>query len=130
MTVGEKIRQRRKVLGLSVEFLAKELGISRATLYRYEDSSIEKIPANTLEKLCKLLQMSPTQLMGWKEEPKKEEELPVNFATPSEALAFILKMPTLAAYGGYNIEEMDDETLVEFANEILQQIKLVSYKYK
>ena len=43
---------------------------------------------------------------------------------------FMLKMPTLAAFGGYNPDEMSEETIVEFANEILQQLKLVSYKYK
>lgn len=32
--------------------------------------------------------------------------------------------------GGYNPDEMSEETIVEFANEILQQLKLVSYKYK
>ena len=28
-------------------------------------------------------------------------------------MAFILKLPTLAAYGGYNIDSMDDETIKE-----------------
>lgn len=41
-----------------------------------------------------------------------------------------MKMPSLAAYGGYDPDSMDEETIIEFANEILQQLKLVSYKYK
>lgn len=45
-------------------------------------------------------------------------------------MEFMLKMPTLAAFGGYNPDEMSEEIIVEFANEILQQLKLVSYKYK
>ena len=45
-------------------------------------------------------------------------------------MAFILKMPVLAAYGGYDINSMDEETIIRFANEILEQLKLVSYKYQ
>ena len=45
-------------------------------------------------------------------------------------MEFLLKLPTIAAYGGYNPEKMDDETMLAFANEILQQLQLVSYKYK
>lgn len=58
------------------------------------------------------------------------EELPQAFNNPQEALSFILKMPALAAYGGYDLSKMDDKKLLEFANEILAQIRLVSYKYK
>ena len=45
-------------------------------------------------------------------------------------MEFIIKTPTLAAFGGYDPDSMSDETIVAFANEILQQLKLVSYKYK
>lgn len=45
-------------------------------------------------------------------------------------MEFILKLPTLAAYGGYDLDKLDDRKIMEFANEILQQLKLVSYKYK
>ena len=52
------------------------------------------------------------------------------FDNAQDAMEFIIKTPTLAAFGGYDPESMSDETIVEFANEILQQLKLVSYKYK
>ena len=35
MTTGEKIRARRKELGLSVDELAAKVGKNRATIYRY-----------------------------------------------------------------------------------------------
>ena len=49
---------------------------------------------------------------------------------PKDAMEFLLKLPTVAAYGGYDPSKMDDETMVAFANEILQQLQLVSYKYR
>lgn len=130
MTVGERIKEIRKQKKISVEYLAKELGVSKTTVYRYEDSSIEKIPLQVFDKLCELLDVSAAELMG--NVPKKNEipELPNQFDNAQDAIEFIIKTPTLAAYGGYDPESMSDETIVESANEILQQLKLVSYKYK
>lgn len=54
----------------------------------------------------------------------------VEFITPEEAITFILKQPALAAYGGYDINEMSNEEIIEFANELLNQLKLLGYKYK
>ena len=45
-------------------------------------------------------------------------------------MEFLLKTPTLAAYGGYDPSKMSEETIMNFANEILNQLQLVSYKYK
>lgn len=43
MKIGERIRQRRKEIGLSVDELAEILGKNRATVYRYESNEIEKL---------------------------------------------------------------------------------------
>lgn len=130
MTIGERIKEIRKQKGISVEYLAGQLGVSKTTIYRYEDSSIEKIPLQIFDKLCELLGVTAAELMG--NAPKKAEipELPTHFDNAQDAMEFIIKTPTLAAYGGYDPSNMSDETIVEFANEILQQLKLVSYKYK
>jgi hypothetical protein len=57
-------------------------------------------------------------------------ELPSSFNNAQDAMEFIIKTPSIAAYGGYDIDSMSDETIVEFANEILRQLRIVSYKYK
>jgi len=65
MTVGERIRQRRKQIGLSVDFVANELGKDRATIYRYESDEIENLPLPILIPLAKVLKTTPMYLMGW-----------------------------------------------------------------
>lgn len=70
MTVGERIKQRRKELGLSVDEIAKKLGKNRATIYRYESNEIENMPLDVIEPLARVLNVSPAYLMGW--EDKKE----------------------------------------------------------
>ena len=64
MTTGEKIRARRKQLGLSVDDLAARLGKNRATIYRYESDAIE-MPAAFLKPLADALDMEPGELMDW-----------------------------------------------------------------
>ncbi len=128
MRIGERIKEMRKARGLSADEVAEKLGVSLSTLYRYENSSISKVPIDVIDKLCTVLGVTTSELMG--NESAEGEELPASFANAEQAMAFMLKMPVLAAYGGYDIESMDDKTIVEFANEILSQLKLVSYKYK
>lgn len=131
MTIGERIKAIRQSKKISVEAIAKELGVSKTTIYRYEDSSIEKIPVNVFDKLCSILGVTPAELMGnTMNEPEKNIFIPEKFVNAQDAMEFLIKTPTLAAYGGYNPESMSDETIVAFANDILHQLLLVSYKYK
>lgn len=65
MTVGERIKQRRKALGLSVDELATKVSKDRATIYRYESNEIENMPVTLLGPLAKALDITPAELMGW-----------------------------------------------------------------
>lgn len=135
MELGQRLKAKRKEKKLSAEYIAKELGVSVSTVYRYEDSSIVKIPVSTFEKMCNILETTPAEMMGnipekSHDKNNNEKKLPETFEDPKEAMEFLLKLPTVAAYGGYDPSKMDDETMVAFANEILQQLQLVSYKYR
>jgi transcriptional regulator with XRE-family HTH domain len=58
MTIGERIKNRRTELGLSVDFVAAKLNKNRATIYRYESDEIENLPITILEPLAVILQSS------------------------------------------------------------------------
>lgn len=64
MNVGQRIKARRKELGISAETLAAKLGMSPSTIYRYESGSIEKLDSNKLEPIADALYTSPLELMG------------------------------------------------------------------
>lgn len=65
MTVGERMKYRRKELKVSAEQVAQQLQVSPATIYRYEKGDIEKVPSHILLKIADVLQISPAWLMGW-----------------------------------------------------------------
>lgn len=130
MTIGERIKNKRKERNISADSLAELLGVSRSTVFRYENSSIEKIPVHVFDRLCEILEVTPEELRGDEVIKADPVELPTEFHDAQAAMEFIIKTPMLAAYGGYDPSGMSEETIVAFANEILQQLKLVSYKYK
>lgn len=68
MNIAERIKQKRKSLDLTADEIAKKLGISRASYYRYENQEIYNMPITMLEPLSKILHVSPIWLMGWGDE--------------------------------------------------------------
>ena len=67
MTFGERIKHRRKTLGLSAEEVAEKMGVSAATVYRYESSDILNMGIDKLELIAKALKTTPAAIMGWEE---------------------------------------------------------------
>lgn len=65
MEIHERIKKRRKELGLSAEAVAEKLDISPATMYRYENNEIKKFPIDILMPLANVLHTTPAYLMGW-----------------------------------------------------------------
>lgn len=71
--IGKRIRNRRKELDMSVDELADKLGKNRATIYRYENGEVDKLPIDVFEPLAMILQTTPAQLLGWNVDRKDEE---------------------------------------------------------
>lgn len=46
MTVGDRIRKQRELLGFSQTELAEKVNISKQTLYKYEKNIITNIPSD------------------------------------------------------------------------------------
>lgn len=75
MSVGERIKQRRKELGISADDLGKVLGKDRSTVFRYEKGDIEKLPVDILRPIAAALHTTPEYLMGWEEVQKNNDIL-------------------------------------------------------
>ena len=77
MNVGQRIKNRRKELGMSADKLAELINKNRATIYRYEKNEIENMPYDVIEPLAKVLNVSPAYLMGWEERSAPLDSLPI-----------------------------------------------------
>lgn len=77
MNVGQRIKNRRKELGMSADKLAELINKNRATIYRYEKNEIENMPYDVIEPLAKVLNVSPAYLMGWEDRANSLDSLPI-----------------------------------------------------
>lgn len=68
MSIGERIKARRKEIGMSAEQVADKLGVSPATIYRYESNDIANMRIDKLEPIADVLHTTPAYLMGWEDE--------------------------------------------------------------
>ena len=75
MTIGERIKNRRIELGMSVDDLARALGKNRATVYRYESNYIQSYKPDVLAALAKALNTVPSYFYGYDDLPPDD---PVN----------------------------------------------------
>lgn len=62
--VGARIKERRKELNIPAAVLAERIGLSKATIHRYENGDIKNIKMPVLEAMAGVLQVNPLWLIG------------------------------------------------------------------
>jgi transcriptional regulator with XRE-family HTH domain len=107
MTIGNRIKNRRKYLKMSADELGKRLGKDRSTIYRYEKGDIENLPLDILEPIANALETTPQYLMGW-----DEKTAPENGSGLSEAKKQLLDLAE-------NCSEEDAEKLLQMMQILL-----------
>ena len=72
--IGDRIRKFREENGLSQVELAKRAGVSKQTMYKYENGIVTNIPSDKIEIFSKIFGVSPAVLMGWDGEDSEESD--------------------------------------------------------
>lgn len=116
LTIGERIKQRRKELDLSVEDVATKLNKNKATIYRYESNEIENLPITILEPLAEALQTTPAYLMGWDIGIK---EIPIKYIDISKEEHLILS----------NFSKLNDLGKNEANKRVAELTEIAKYSY-
>lgn len=65
--MGQKIFELRKQLGLTLEDVAKAVGVGKSTVRKWETGIIANMRRDKIASLAKVLHTSPAYLMGWEE---------------------------------------------------------------
>lgn len=93
MEMKEIIRNRRSELGLTLEDVARRVGVSRGTVQRWEKGLLQNPGRDKIASLAAALQVSPEYLLGWTEDPGLKMEQDLASATASlteEEIASVL----------------------------------------
>ncbi len=67
-TVGERIRDLRIRNNLTLDDVAKYLGVGRQAVYKYEHGTVTNIPLENIEKMAKLFNVAPGYISCWTDE--------------------------------------------------------------
>ena len=67
MSIGSRIKDRRKQLNLTQDELADRLKTTKQTIYKYEKGIVTNLPSDRIEQLANALETTPAYLMGWEE---------------------------------------------------------------
>ena len=83
MDTGTKIKALRASAGMTQEELGKLLGVKRAAINKYETGIIVNLKRSTIEKLCKIFNVTPQFLLDDDYIPEEKVETKVEPAAPS-----------------------------------------------
>lgn len=75
MAEGERIKALRLKRGMSQVELADTIGVTKQSLYKYENGIITNIPSDKIEELATALLTTPAYLMGWDDDPNDWETI-------------------------------------------------------
>lgn len=101
MELGEKIKHLRKEARMTQEELGDLIGVTKASVQKYENGSIVNLKIETINKLSNIFNVTPAYLMGW---DKFDEELSVQDI--QDEVKFIKKIQDQFGYVGtelYNV---------------------------
>lgn len=76
MEIGAIIRSRRELLGMTLEDLAKKIGVNKSTISRWETGDIDNMRREKISSLADALKISPMVILGRAEpEPLDPEDI-------------------------------------------------------
>lgn len=76
MTTGERIKELRLQNGMTMEELAKKLGLQKAAIYKYENGLVVNLKRSVIEKLSQIFNVSPSYIMCLEDSPLKSPTIP------------------------------------------------------
>lgn len=106
--------------------LCKEAHLAQSTLSDILNGKAKNPNTKTLQKIADALGVSVNEFFDGDSEQgiiKKYDNIP-DFEDAEEAMKFILEQPSLMAYGGYSLKDMDKEELIELANDLLFALRI------
>lgn len=109
---------------LTMKELGEKVGKSESAVsYWISGKSLPRM--GTVQQLADLFSITTDEMVyGDNSQDVKD------FSTVEEAMQYILRMPVVSAYGGYDLDKMSDEEIIQFANKLTGVFKMLAEEYK
>lgn len=130
--LGDRVKELRIRRNLTQKQLADDLNLSQSTIGMIE-SGKRDASNELLIKIANYFNCSTDYLLNIKDNKSAEnkeqelitkyEDMP-DFKNAEDAIKFILEQPMLMAYGGYDLKNMEEDEILEIANDMLLSLKI------
>lgn len=132
---AKNVRYLRKKFNMGQDELADKLGYKSYTTIQKWESSDSEPTLSTLHKIADIFNISINSLVdvNLENEGNKEEldnSIPSHFTSAKEAMKFMLNQTVVMGFNGLDITKLSEEEQIQYANDMLDMMKLVSLKYK
>lgn len=138
--LGKRIKGLRENYGMTIKELSDKSGVGQSTISEIETGKAKNPKSETLSKLASALNVTVDVLLTdkWDDEYNPNGELAkqvkfiesLKLGTAEDAMKFILQQPSLMAFGGYNLDDLSEEEIMDLANDMLLAMKLSIEKKK
>ena len=129
ITFAMRLKKLREQKRLNQTELANLLKVSNGSISKWERGDWQP-DYETLENIADTFNVTIDYLLGRSDSKQEFNESQMNFSTPQEALSFILKQDMVADFGGYDLDNMSDDEIMEMADDIADMLKIISRKHK
>lgn len=108
--------------------MVKALGFKYTTFNDwYNGKTYPRI--DNIEKIANYFGIAKADLIEDVDESDRTSKYPATFTDPVQAREY-LSLHQIFGSDGFNVTKLDDEEVIEFANEVMKQMELISYKFK
>lgn len=77
MTMGDRIKARRKMVHLTQDEFGELLGVQKSAVAKWENGRVENIKRSTIQRMAQILECSPSYLLGFDEDKPNTIQLTV-----------------------------------------------------
>ena len=127
MSLGQIIKNIRNSKGYSLNDIREKTGLSKSSLSNIEND-VNNPTIDTLDKISNALGVT-TEYLIIKSKNEYYKEPTGKFTTATEAMKFILDQPVIRGSGGFDLNKLTERELLSFANDLLEQLEFLGYKY-
>ena len=123
--IGERIKERREEMNLSAWEVAEQLGLSKATIHRYESGEIKKIKLPIIESIASILKVNPDWLIGKSEDKYKISNIEYVEKTGAKDIKKVLGALSEYVAANANLEYDNQPLTAEARRNLLIHIETV-----
>lgn len=120
-SLNSNIKKYREKYNLTQDELGELLSVSGKTISSWEKGRSEP-KIDMIEKMAREFHCTKAQLIG-------DNDIGP-FISANEALEFILRQEMVANYGGYDLNIMSDEEIIDMANDVAEFLKMIAKRRK